>query len=283
MHLANSNLNTKAFRDVKIQPHWLVIEGEEPAAFEEQQNFVSSFHELELNLKKRKEPLEFFEEAWKAKPKLEACLVRTKVIHPLSAEEQQLFKEIMEIMVADGDINKKNQAMKILRNDPTIQSLLSRIISFVGNSMKANIAQECLCLLTKILFKIFKKHDLPYAQHRTLNILSKNFQHSKTSPATLVAVIFCFKLFGPEVVEIYLFQHLKKIKDLIGNYKPPEQFIDSPRKHDTTKLGDAIFEALFEYIKSPLMEERTLEYCKQIFGPFGEDIFKRIKSDAKYN
>uniref|UniRef100_A0A914PN15 Uncharacterized protein n=1 Tax=Panagrolaimus davidi TaxID=227884 RepID=A0A914PN15_9BILA len=101
-----------------------------------------------------------------------------------------------------------------------------------------------------------------------------------TSPAILVAIIFCFKLFGPEVVEIYLFQHLKRIKNLIGNYKPPEEFTDSPRKQDTTKLGDALFEDLFKYIKSPMMEERTLEYCKQIFGSFDEVVFKRIKSDA---
>uniref|UniRef100_A0A914Q7K0 TAF6 C-terminal HEAT repeat domain-containing protein n=1 Tax=Panagrolaimus davidi TaxID=227884 RepID=A0A914Q7K0_9BILA len=161
--------------------------------------------------------------------------------------------------------------------------LLPSVISclvFRSQNLQRDSSYALRKLSAKILFKIFKKHDLPCAQHRTLNILSMNFQHSKTSPATLVAIIFCFKLFGPDIVEIYLFQHLKRIKDLIGNYKPPEEFIDSPRKHDTTKIGDAIFEALFEYIKSPLMEERTLEYCKQIFGPFGEDVFKRIKSNA---
>uniref|UniRef100_A0A914R7U0 Uncharacterized protein n=1 Tax=Panagrolaimus davidi TaxID=227884 RepID=A0A914R7U0_9BILA len=103
----------------------------------------------------------------------------------------------------------------------------------------------------KFMFIIFKKHYLAFAQLRILNILSLNFQHSKTSPATLVAIIFCFKVFGPEVAEIYLFQHFKRIKNLIGNYKPPGEFIDSPRKQDTTKLGDSLFEALFEYAKSP--------------------------------
>uniref|UniRef100_A0AC34G1N9 TATA box binding protein associated factor (TAF) histone-like fold domain-containing protein n=1 Tax=Panagrolaimus sp. ES5 TaxID=591445 RepID=A0AC34G1N9_9BILA len=329
-HLSDSFMNNKIFGDTVIHPYWLVTDGEEPTF---QGNLVPSFRGLELGIKAEEKPLQFFEEAWKAKPKLEACIVQTKFTHPISAEQQQFFKETMEMMVG-GDEAKRQKAMHILRNDPSIQILVPRMISFVSCSLRANIAQECLAVISyllmtadslltnpyidieedfhlllppviscilirspnldsegtyimrkfaaKIIFKIFTQHDLPNARHRALRILTNGFRHPRTSFPSLVAIIYCFKLFGPEFLELYLFQHIPKIKQLTGSYKPPKEIIEndmSNRKQDYTKLGDAIFDAFAVYCNSPLMFDRSLEYCKQKFGPFGEDVFKRIKVD----
>uniref|UniRef100_A0A914Y239 TATA box binding protein associated factor (TAF) histone-like fold domain-containing protein n=1 Tax=Panagrolaimus superbus TaxID=310955 RepID=A0A914Y239_9BILA len=327
-HCADSFMNNKIFGDIVIQPHWLVTDGEVPTI---QENLVPSFRGLELGNKIKEEPYEFFEKAWKTRPKLEACIVRTKFTHPTSTEQQNFFKETMEMMVGNDEAKRK-KAMHILRNDPSIQLLVPRMVSFISSSLRANIAQECLALISyllmiadallsnpyidvdedfhilippiiscilirspnldqegtymmrkfaaKIIYDIFTLHDLPNARHRVLRILTNGFRHSRTSIPSLVAIIYCFKLFGPEFLEIYLFQHIPKIKQLTGNYKPPKEIVEndmSNRKQDSTKLGDAIFEAFMVYCSSPLMYEKTLEHCKEKFGPFGEDVFKRIK------
>lgn len=152
----NTNL-PKIPPEVALKPHWLALEGIQPAIPENpppvskqeqrleaidplaaQNNNNNAVHSVQLKDKLAK------------KKRLETVKLKQLATHELSVEQQLYYKEITEACVG-SDEAKRAEALQSLTFDNGLHQMLPRLCTFISEGVKVNVVQNNLALLIYLM------------------------------------------------------------------------------------------------------------------------------------
>jgi len=328
--------------DVLVTPHWLVIDGVQPAIPE---NPSKESDTVKKDEKKSTEDARLsstliLKEIGKKVPKTEHVEVKTATTHTVPLEHQVFFREIMETVMC-SDEAKRTMALATLKSDPGLQVLVPRFSNAFAEGVRCNLIQEnvafliylmrimdslvlnpninlekhlheiipavtsCLVIRSigvegsreqpswtlrdfcgKLLLKILTRYKLPQVRIRLFRVFAKIFQQPDPSIPSLYAVVHAVHLFGFEAVENIIFPNLGIIKTVLSKSQSragalkgkPES---DPEQFGRQRLSDLVLKLMKNYVNSDRMPEKSLENCRLVFGPYGDEIYESISPEGR--
>ncbi|KAE9554185.1 hypothetical protein FO519_002606 [Halicephalobus sp. NKZ332] len=319
--------------DVLVTPHWLVIDGIQPAIPENPlKESDNKKDEKKSTEEVRLSNTLILKEMAKKVPKAEHVEVKTTTTHTVPLEQQVFFKEIMETVMC-SDEAKRTIALATLKSDPGLQILVPRFSNAFAEGVRCNLIQEnvafliylmrimdslvlnpninlekhlheiipaitsCLVIKSigiegskeqpswtlrdfcgKLLIKILTRYKLPQVRIRLFRVFSKIFQQPDPSIPSLYAVVHAVHLFGFEAVENIIFPNLGIVKSVLSKSQSRASSMkgkpeSDPEQFGRQRLSDLVVRLMKNYMNSDRMPEKSLESCRLVFGPYGEEIY----------
>ena len=138
--------------DVVITPHWLVIDGVQPAIPENpsKESDTSKKDDKKNTEEARLSNTCILKDIGKKVPKTEHVEVRTVTTHTVPLEHQVFFREIMETVMC-SDEAKRTMALATLKSDPGLQVLVPRFSNAFAEGVRCNLIQENVAFLIYLM------------------------------------------------------------------------------------------------------------------------------------
>ena len=112
-------------------------------------------------------------------------------------------------------------------------------------------------------------------------MFSKIFQQPDPSIPSLYAVVHAVHLFGFEAVENIIFPNLGVIKSVLSKSQSRAGALNGnpegdPEQFGRQRLSDLVTKLMKNYANSDRMPEKSLEHCRLVFGPYGDQIYEYV-------
>ncbi|VDM37574.1 unnamed protein product [Toxocara canis] len=134
-------------------PHWLVIDGEQPAVPENPTPILeedASASAIVERIEATEQGPTILSQAAKMVRKTEQVQIKTMTTHALSVEQQIFFKEITEAIMGSDDA-RRTEALHSLQTDAGIQVLLPRFSLAIAEGVRCNIVHHNLAILIYLM------------------------------------------------------------------------------------------------------------------------------------